>query len=400
LITVLRATILCSTLFLIGCADLSPQLPPAAQKTLRIVSSLPQKGALAQPSKLVVNAIDLAIEQAGHTVGDWSIEHVTLDDSDDETGDWSRSKEAENASVASRDNSVVAYVGPYNSGAAGVSLPITNKAGLLQICPTCTWPGLTATGWDAGEPDVYYPKGTHSFVRLMPSDSQQGAAAAKWAADLGAITVATLMDGSSYSDGLAASFEKAAQGNNLHLVGRLQVKDLGAGVVPKELLPPPDAVFYAPSTIGQAQTVAKGLRSVTLKTGVFASDTALSDQMLPTITDTAEVWHIVRNGDDSGPPISAWKSFRTDFYSAYGIAPSQFAANAYDATRLVIKAIGSVSVPDRASIAKAVLSTQHYQGVTGDITFDEHGDRLGWSMSGYVVRDGRFALDRVLSSAP
>ena len=42
-----------------------------------------------------------------------------------------------------------------------VSLPITNKAGILQVSPANTYVGLTTDqpGSEKGEPDKYYPAG-------------------------------------------------------------------------------------------------------------------------------------------------------------------------------------------------------------------------------------------------
>ena len=90
-------------------------------------------------------------------------------------------KETSNAKLATADPSVIAYIGPYNSGAVAVSLPVTNRAGLLQLIPSATWPGLSATGWNPGEPDIYFPNDTRNLARLMPADTIEAKAAVQWA---------------------------------------------------------------------------------------------------------------------------------------------------------------------------------------------------------------------------
>src|SRR5207249_9289757 len=100
---------------------------------------------------------------------------VALNGGEGENGDWTREREQANATMAANDPSVVAYIGPYTSGATGVSLPVTNRANLLQLSPTATWPGLTMSGWNEGEPASYYSTGKRTFVRLMPPDSMHGA---------------------------------------------------------------------------------------------------------------------------------------------------------------------------------------------------------------------------------
>src|SRR5439155_18976320 len=66
----------------------------------------------------------------------------------------------------------IAYIGELSSGASQVSLPILNQAGIAQVSPTNTYPGLTTVvpGGSPGEPDKYYPTGRRSYVRVIPTD--------------------------------------------------------------------------------------------------------------------------------------------------------------------------------------------------------------------------------------
>src|SRR3954454_4896893 len=172
----LLASMLC------GCNQAASVLPPPKADTVRIVSSFPRKGPLAHQSQQMVNAIDLVLRDAQARQPTSKIEHIALDDSDSETGDWSSARELDNARAAADDSTVVAYIGPYNTGATGVSLPVTSRAGLLQIGPTATWPGLTTVGGDPNEPEKYYG-GLRNFVRLMPPYTREAQAAARWASD-------------------------------------------------------------------------------------------------------------------------------------------------------------------------------------------------------------------------
>ena len=352
----------------------------------------------------MAGAVDLAIQMRGARVGQWHIEHIELDASSAEDGSWSAGREAANARIAVRDPSVIAYIGPYNSGAARVSLPVTNRAGLLQLSPTCTWPGLTETGWDAGEPDIYYPTGIRTFARLMPPDSRQAEAAAQWADSTGARTVFVLRDGSSYSNGLAARFMRAARALGMQIAGEAQADATSAADVAGQVgEAAPDAVFYAPGTTGNAVAMARALARLPDRIEVFSTDVALSDQFLEAVAGDggdgrASRWHIVFNGVTSPPDTAGWQRFRSAFIDRYGSAPGQFAANAYDLTNLVLDAIQQTGSGDRQAIARTVLATRNYRGVTGLISFDSKGDVQGWRMSGYVPTAGRFVLDRILQS--
>jgi branched-chain amino acid transport system substrate-binding protein len=107
----------------------------------------------------------------------FTIELVVLDDASPTTGSWDGIVEAENAQRCVNDEECMVYFGTYNSGAAKVSIPITNEAGIAQITPANTYPGLTHA-WDEGEPDIYRPTGEVNYFRTNPTDDLQGWSAA------------------------------------------------------------------------------------------------------------------------------------------------------------------------------------------------------------------------------
>src|SRR5439155_1180226 len=84
----------------------------------------------------------------------------------------------ENANKAVGDPLAIVYIGTYNSGAAKVSIPITNRAHMAQVTPANTYPGLTKKrGAAPGEPEIYRPAGVVNYFRPMPADDIQGAVA-------------------------------------------------------------------------------------------------------------------------------------------------------------------------------------------------------------------------------
>jgi branched-chain amino acid transport system substrate-binding protein len=376
-----------------------------------IFSSFPKHGTAAHQSKLITQAIDLAIEQATSSITPTvKIEHVALDGGSGETGDWTPEHERENVTIATNNGgTTVAYIGPYTSGATGISLPITNKNGLLQLSPTATWPGLTLDGWNEGEPETYYPSGSRNFARLMPPDSAQGTAAAQWSARLGAKSAHVVSDGSTYSDGLAKQFTKDAKRLGLEITGESKF-DADADKVAAEVAASgADAVFYAPSTVEQAVKIAKSLNNVRLPTGVFVSDTALSDQFIEAVGNGAENWHFLSNDgggleacQEDGPPGSC---FQADFRQRYGEEPTAFAENAFVLTKLVLDSIargaGGSGRGYRYNTLDWVLDpTGTHRGQGDGPTFDANGDITRWEMGAYRLQDGRFVAEEPISSAP
>ena len=75
----------------------------------------------------------MAIDEAGGQVGPFRVEYLDLDDSTVAAGQWTSEAEAANARRALQDPDVVACIGPLNSGAAKVSMPILNFGDLLMV---------------------------------------------------------------------------------------------------------------------------------------------------------------------------------------------------------------------------------------------------------------------------
>jgi branched-chain amino acid transport system substrate-binding protein len=377
---------------LAGCSTGQLTLSPAPTGTLTIVSSLPSRGTTAAETKGITDAIRLAISQRAGSAGGIRVVYEPLEGGDDETGDWSRRREIDNATQAAADPSVVAYIGPYTSGAAMVSLPITNKAGLLEASPSVTWPGLTLAGWDQGEPNKYFPTGKRTFVRMMPPDSAQADAAVQWASALGLNRVVLLDDGSSYSSGLANEFAASAPKAGIAIGDRrtLDLKDLG-GL--ERQLGVTAAIFYAPSSSSSASSVAEALAGS--GTPVFATDTALNPQFVDQAGTAASSWHIVSNSsqpDGSGRYAAAG--------SVTQVLPSQFAANAYELTNLILDAIATGTGRDRAGLTAYLFNATRLRGGVKQRLFTSAGDPAYWLLTGYTVVNGKFTFSRSFSSSP
>src|SRR5919109_4189885 len=144
-------------------------------KTLTIYSSMPLQGASAPSTTDVVNGMKLALEQADNTAGEHTIKYVSLDNATAQAGAWTPEATTANARKAAQDDTTAVYLGEYNSGAAAVSIPILNEAGVPQISPANTAVGLTTDepGATPGEPDKYYLSGQRTFARIAIRDSIQ-----------------------------------------------------------------------------------------------------------------------------------------------------------------------------------------------------------------------------------
>src|SRR6266508_4190793 len=197
--------------------DVAAQTCPKGK--LRLYTSWPMQGAMLPEATGMKNGVDLAVSEAGSTVAGYCLEVVNLDDASPQTGKWDGAVEAENANKAVSDPLAIVYIGTYNSGAAKVSIPITNRAHMAQVTPANTYPGLTKKrGAAPGEPEIYRPAGFVNYFRPIPADDIQGAVGAKWAKRLGVKKVYILNDQELYGKGIADVFEATAKKIGLPVV--------------------------------------------------------------------------------------------------------------------------------------------------------------------------------------
>ena len=97
---------------------------------------------------MIVNGIKLAFHDIGYKLDvtdpatdekrTFTIEYLDLDDATAAAGQWTIEQEITNANLARNDPDVMAYIGTYTSGAAKVSMPILNRAGIFMVSPANT----------------------------------------------------------------------------------------------------------------------------------------------------------------------------------------------------------------------------------------------------------------------
>ena len=137
-----------------------------------VYSSLPLQGASRPQTTALVDGIKLALKEAGGKAGNITVKYTSLDDSTAQAGTWTPEATSANARKVAQDDSAIAYIGEFNSGASAISIPILNEVPILQLSPANTAVGLTTDepGADEGEPEKYYPTGS----RALHADRAEG----------------------------------------------------------------------------------------------------------------------------------------------------------------------------------------------------------------------------------
>jgi len=366
--------------------------------TVKIVSSFPRVGAAKAVTDDIVNAIHMALGEVNYRVGDATISYEDLDDASVIKGGWDGATEAANANTALNDPDVMIYLGPLNSGAAAISIPILCPANLAMISPSATYPGLTkqlAAGTESVEPGIYYPSCSRNFTRVIPTDEIQGAVAAQWSNDLVATRVYLLDDTGLYGHGIATFYRMTADHIGLGVVAgpegidpraddyralAQRVRDSGADLV----------FFGGGADTSNAGKLWQDLRSTLDSTVRLMGPDGLYGQSFLDGAGSAAEGTFVTFG---GVPASILGGRAADWYSNYTQQfgePEAYAIYAYEATRVAVDAIQRAGRKDRAAVRDAVFATNDYDGVLGRWSFTDTGDTTLTTMSGRQVVNGKF----------
>lgn len=370
---------------------------------IRIVSSLPRTGSARPQTDSIVNGIRMALEEANHRVGDFKIEYDDLDDATATAGNWAPEAETANANRAIRDPNVMVYIGPYNSNAAKISMPLLNYAGLLMISPANTATGLTKPG--KGEPDEparYRPTGKVNYTRVVPADDLQGSLSARWAQEMGVRKVYVLDDTEVYGKGIADTFTATCKELGIQVLGNQHIdakaqefKSLMTTIKGLD----PDLVYFGGTTQTKGGQIAKDMVAAGLTCKLMVPD-GCREKVFITSAGAENVngrCYVTFGGLPPDQLTGAGKRFLENYVKRFGNQPEAYAIYGYEAGKVALEAISRAGKKDRAAILEACLSIRDFEhGALGKWSFDENGDTTLTTITGSVVKNDEFEFVKVL----
>ena len=341
------------------------------------------------------NGVNLAVNQHNGMAGGYCVEVVSLDDASPQTGKWDGAVEAENANKAISDADTMVYIGTYNSGAAKVSMTITQRAHLAMITPANTYPGLTKkAGAAPGEPEIYRPLGIVSYFRVPPADDIQGTVGANWAKALGFKKVYILNDQELYGKGIADVFEAQAKKIGLVVVANEGIdykQPDQKPILTKIRASGADLVYMGAVVETGAQTIIRQMKDLGMlapKVSFMGPDGLYEEELLKAATCDAAMGVGMRITFASlpfeqmtGKGGEVYKAYK----EAYKIEPTSYALYSWEAAEVALEAIDKVGAKDREKIRAAIASTKDFKGLNGTWSFDENGDTTLKVMSGFKV---------------
>jgi len=378
--------------------------------TINIYSDLPLKGAVSAQTGPALNGEKLALKQAGDKAGQWKVNFISMDDSTATSPtNYDLNVCQANARKAATDPKAVYLVGPFNSGCAEVEIPITNQAGLAQVSPANTYPGLTTNdpGTSSGEPQKYYPTGKRTYLRIVPRDTIQGQAGLVAMKQFGCTRVAVADDKTPYGVGLATQIQLHGKANGITVTSvtpvdptspnfrsyASSVKSQGANCVYTAFDPP-----------GEVQLV-KDINSAVPSAKIFGGDGVCSGGETNPKTggfpaSIAPLFHctVATQGLTTYP---GGKDFLAAYKAAYGVSnPDPYSIYGYEAMKLGLDTIAKLGAQgnSKSAVVSALFATKNYAGAIGTYGFDKNGDTTLTAYGLYKVGpDGNPLFDKTIT---
>ncbi|WP_428911757.1 ABC transporter substrate-binding protein [Niallia sp. Krafla_26] len=344
----------------------------AASDGYAIGIALPLSGSSAEYGEDLKNGAELAVKLANDAGGidGKEIETVIKDDKSDP-------KEATSvASSFGNEKSVLGVVGHFNSSATLAAAPTYNKNQLVTVAPASSSPNVT----DAGD----------YIFRVITSDAFQAEFVSDWSSEEGFKTAAVIYDQTDFGTGLKEVYTERAAENGLDIVNSEsyvagQTKDFST-ILTKIKQNSPDVIFIG-GLANDAATITKQARNAGIES-VFIGVDSLYSATLTELGGESVEGLLLPGFYDPNSDREATQAFINAYKEEYGKSPGAYAAYSFDSASVLIEAFKS-GATTREEVKEKLYDLADFEGVTGNLTFDENGD-VETEPQKLIVKDGQF----------
>ena len=353
---------------LIVCAALALCLVPAGvfveaqgKGTIKIATQSPLSGGQAALGEGIKLGTQLAVEKFKGNLekAGFKVELVPFDDqAKPDVG-------VANAKNIIADKEIIGVIGHLNSGVAIPSSEVYKDVNLTMISPANTNPTVTDRGYK-------------SVFRVCGRDDVQGVVGSQFAHDsLKVKSVYIIHDKTTYGQGVAEFFKADAEKKGIKVLGfeGTEEKSNFDPIITPIRAKNPDLIYFG-GIYEQGAPFFKQAREKGVKAKFLGPD-GLDSSDLTKIAGKAVVG---MHYTSVAGPVSVYpqaKQFAEEYKKKFGKNPEPFAAQAYDATAILIKAAEAATkggnAPTRDAITGAVRDVKH-TGITGSVQFDGKGD--------------------------
>jgi branched-chain amino acid transport system substrate-binding protein len=358
----MRRIVACLTAFLAAAALVLPLAAEAQGKgTIKIATQSPLSGGQAALGEGIKLGAQLAIEKLKGNLEKqgFKVELVPYDDqAKPDVG-------VANAKNIIADKDILVMIGHLNSGVAIPSSEVYKEVSLAMISPANTNPVVT----DRGYPNVN---------RVCGRDDVQGVVGAEFAhGTMKVKSVYIIHDKTAYGQGVADFFKADAEKKGIKVLGfeGTEEKSNFDPIITPLKAKNPDLIYFG-GIYEQAGPFFKQAREKGVKAKFLGPD-GMDSSDLTKIAGKSVVGMYYTS---VAGPVSVYpkaKEFAEEYKKKFGKNPEPFAAQAYDATAIGLKAVEAAAkggkLPTREEVSAAVRKVKH-TGITGTIELNDKGD--------------------------
>src|SRR6266536_3242712 len=330
--------------------------------TIKIASQSPLSGGQAALGEGIKLGAQLAIEKGKANLEKmgYKVELVPFDDqAKPDVG-------VANAKNIIADKDIMAVIGHLNSGVAIPSSEVYKEVNVVMISPANTNPVVT----DRGYPNVN---------RVCGRDDVQGVVGAEFAhGTLKVKSVYNIHDKTQYGQSIAEFFKADSEKKGVKVLGfeGTEEKSNFDPILTPIKAKNPDVIYFG-GIYDQGAPFFKQAREKGIKAKFMGPD-GLDSSDLVKIAGKAVIDMHYTSAAGPASALPKAKAFVEEFKKRFGKNPEPYAAEAYDAATIALRAVEDVAkagkTPSREDVATAVRKVK-VNGLTGDIAFDSKGDR-------------------------
>jgi len=271
-----------------------------------------------------------------------------------------------NAKNIIADKDILAVIGHLNSGVAIPSSEVYKETNLAMISPANTNPTVTDRNYG-------------NVNRVCGRDDVQGVVGSEFAAGtVKAKSVYIVHDKTTYGQGVAEFFRDDAKKKGLNVAGfeGTEEKSNFDPILTPIKAKNPDLIYFG-GIYDQGAPFFKQASEKGIKAKFMGPD-GMDSSDLTKIAGKTVVGMYYTSAAGPASALAGAKGFVDDYKKKFSKNPEPYAAEAYDATAIALKAIEAAAkggkAPSREEVSAAVRKV-HHKGITGDIAFDGKGDR-------------------------
>jgi len=338
--------------------------------TILIGASLPLSGPSASLGERVKNAMEIALGEINKT----AFRPIKLVYEDDK-GDAQTAVSIANKFIHSDNIHII--IGPLKSDPLLADAPITESNKVILFSPTAGAKTITSAGdfvfRNIENPDVHGQKASDFFLNQNIHNV--------------ALFTAKASNAQSYSDAFKNSFENA---NNTIVSSASYLPDTTdfRAFVLEAIQAHATGVYIGVATPKDAGILIKQMRDLQLNVPTVISPAGEASELITIAGTAAEGVYVT--AAPFHPEDAAAVSFANAYAKLHGKTADGFAANGYDALKIIYAAISACGGDTKTEcIRDYMYNLKDYPGAGGKTTFDKNGDVIK-NVQIKVIKGGKF----------